>query len=379
MPGKIDAPLNKKLQNVEWGEYKITELFEVRNTRCILARDVVLDSGNTPYLGAGAGNNATISYISYDENLLEEGPCIFIGGKTFVVTYQEHNFYSNDSHNLVLYVKNNKLKSKRIQLYICSCIYKSLKNKYSWSNSISYSKIQNDSVLLPTKNGEIDFDFMESFIAELETQRISALKAYLYITGLSNIDGGGGRLTEEEKHLLANFNNLKWGRFNLYKLFGKSTRGRRLKSADRIPGNLPFVTAGEAETGVSAYIGNSVEVFSKNTVTIDMFGSAKYRNYDYGCDDHIAVVHTENLSRYAAIFITSAVHKSSHNGQFNYGNNFYPKDADSLDIMLPVIHGQPDFNTMETIISAIHKLVIKDVVNYTDKKINATKNVVKNQ
>ena len=47
-------------------------------------------------------------------------------------------------------------------------------------------------------------------------------------------------------------------------LFGKSTRGKRLKSADRIEGTLPFVTAGEADEGVSAFIGNDVEVFRKN-------------------------------------------------------------------------------------------------------------------
>lgn len=70
--------------------------------------------------------------------------------------------------------------------------------------------------------------------------------------------------------------------FNVEKLFGKSTRGKRLKSDDRIPGDLPFVTAGESNEGVSAFIGNNVTVFSGNTTTIDMFGSAKYRNYKYG-------------------------------------------------------------------------------------------------
>ena len=118
-------------------------------------------------------------------------------------------------------------------------------------------------------------------------------------------------------------------------LFGKSTRGKRLKSSDRIPGPLPFVTAGEADEGISDFIGNPVHIFSKNTTTIDMFGSAKYRCYDYGGDDHIAVVHTENLSENAAIFVTSAIHKSSHNGQFSYGRNFYAKDADELSIKLP--------------------------------------------
>nr|CAO90836.1 unnamed protein product [Microcystis aeruginosa PCC 7806] len=97
--------------------------------------------------------------------------------------------------------------------------------------------------------------------------------------------------------------NVEWGVFNLEELFGKSTRGKRLKSEDRISGTLPFVTAGEKDEGISAFIGNDVTVFSENTITIDMFGSAKYRNYKYGCDDHIAVVHTQKLPKPVAIFI----------------------------------------------------------------------------
>lgn len=107
-----------------------------------------------------------------------------------------------------------------------------------------------------------------------------------------------------------------------------------------------------------------------------MFGSAKYRNYEYGGDDHIAVVHTDKLSKYASIFITSSIHKTSYNGQFNYGRNFYAKDADELNIMLPVKDGNPDFQLMETLISAIHKLVIKDVVLYVERKTETTKSIV---
>ena len=102
-----------------------------------------------------------------------------------------------------------------------------------------------------------------------------------------------------------------------------------------------------------------------------MFGSAKYRNYKYGGDDHIAVVHTENLPKGASIFVTTAIHKSSYNGQFNYGRNFYAKDADVLNILLPVKQQEPDYAIMETIISAIHKLVIKDVVEYMRRKKGA--------
>ena len=313
---------------------------------------------------ASAGNNAVSSYISYDEKYLEKGNCIFIGGKTFVITYQEKDFYSNDSHNLVLYLKNEKKRNKIHQLFLAACINKSLGQKYSWGDSISNSKIQKDKVTLPIKNGKIDFEFIESFMAKLEAEYIAKLEAYLLATGLKDFI-----LTAEEQKALDGFEKLKWENFNLKKLFGKSTRGKRLKSEDRTPGNLTFVTAGETDEGISAFIGNNVTIFSENTTTIDMFGSAKYRNYKYGGDDHIAVVHTENLPKFASIFITTAIHKSSYTGKFHYGRNFYAKDADELNILLPTQNQQPDYLIMETLILAIQKLVIKDVVLYAEKKI----------
>lgn len=149
--------------------------------------------------------------------------------------------------------------------------------------------------------------------------------------------------------------NVEWGEFNLEKLFGKSTRGKRLISDNRISGDLPFVTAGETDEGVSAFIGNDVTVFPENTTTIDMFGSAKYRNYKYGGDDHIAVVHTEKLPKFASIFITSAIHKTTYNGQFHYGRNFYAKDTDELNISLPTKNGKVDFEFMESFMAEIEK------------------------
>ncbi|MEB7742630.1 restriction endonuclease subunit S [Escherichia coli] len=166
-----------------------------------------------------------------------------------------------------------------------------------------------------------------------------------------------------------------WGTYNLKTLFGPATRGKRLKNSDRIPGLLPFVTAGEGNEGISAFISNDVAVFSENTITIDMFGSAKYRNYEYGADDHVAVVHTEFLAKNAAIFITASIHKSSCTGKFNYGRNFYAKDADELMISLPSKDDNPDYSFMETLSSAVHKLVIKDVVQYADRKMTVYRRV----
>ena len=105
-----------------------------------------------------------------------------------------------------------------------------------------------------------------------------------------------------------------------------------------------------------------------------MFGSAKYRNYRYGADDHVAVVHTEMLPIKAAIFVTSAIHKAAHTGEFNYGHNFYAKDADALNVKLPAKGDVPDYEFMKNYISAIQKLVIKDVVLYCRFKNRSNKN-----
>lgn len=316
-------------------------------------------------------NNGIKGYIEEDTQFLNEGNTISFGQDTATVFYQEKPYFTGDKIKIIK-SKNNFLSRINAQ-FILAMMAKSFA-KFAWgSSSFKVAILENVIIQFPIKNGEIDFDFMENFISQLEAFHLSQLEAYLLVTGLKDYT-----LTFAEQQALADFENgkVQWGEFNLKKLFGKSTRGKRLKSADRITGNLPFVTAGEADTGISAYIGNEVEVFSKNTTTIDMFGSAKYRNYDYGGDDHIAVVHTEKLNKHASIFTTTAIHKSSYTGKFSYARNFYAKDADELNIFLPSQNNAPNYDYMVLLISAIQKLVIKDVVLYADKKIEATKQAI---
>ena len=316
---------------------------------------------------AGLSNNGVLGKTNIDAKIID--------GNTITIDMFGNSFYRKFKYKMVTHARVFSLipkfnMSEKQGLYIVNS-FKYLMFGFGYENMCSWAKIQNNKIQLPIKDGKIDFDFMDAYISELEEERISELTAYLTVSGLDNYE-----LSSEEKKALENLKLVQWEEYNLEKLFGKSTRGKRLKSDDRINGSLPFVTAGEANTGISDFIGNKVEVFSKNTITIDMFGSAKYRNYNYGGDDHIAVVHTEKIKSESAIFVTSAAHKSSYNGQFNYGRNFYAKDADTLNIMLPTKNNEIDFTYMELLISAVKKLVIKDVVLYADSKINATKKVI---
>lgn len=167
-----------EIGNVEWGEFDVTKVFEVCNAGNILASEIVGGSGATPYLCASRENNAVSSYISYREDLITEGNCIFIGGKTFVVTYQEQDFFSNDSHNLTLRLYASEHRTKLKQLYLATCVNKSLGHKYSWGDSVSNRKIQKDMVLFPCINGEVDFSKMETFISAIQKLVIKDVVLY---------------------------------------------------------------------------------------------------------------------------------------------------------------------------------------------------------
>lgn len=313
-------------------------------------------------------NNGIRGYIIENDNYLNDAQTLSFAQDTFTVFYQKEKYYTGNKVKVLKPIFAPV--TEKILRFIVACFQCSLQT-LSWGTGSTVSSIEDIKVSMPTNNGEIDFDFMENFVAELESRRVAELESYLLATGLKDYN-----LTEEERNALDNYKTLKWSTYNLEELFGKSTRGKRLKGDDRIAGTLPFVTAGEACEGISAFIGNEVEIFESNTTTIDMFGSAKYRNYRYGADDHVAVVHTEKIAYKAAIFTTSAIHKAAHTGKFDYGHNFYAKDADALDIMLPERDGLPDYKYMETLVSAIQKLVIKDVVLYADSKIAETKNII---
>lgn len=365
----MNASLNEKLGNVKWGEYKLGTLFGIENTLSFNV-DKLVDGIEYDYVTRTSINQGILQTTGFvnDSNINASGTWS-LGLLSMDFFYRRKPWYAGQFVRKI--IPNISIPEKAVpffstilnkqKLILLSVLVRSVDETF-----------KNISIKLPeTADGKIDFDFMESFIAELEAERVAELSAYLTVSGLDNYE-----LSSDEENALKNYQSLKWDTYNLEKLFGKSTRGKRLKGDDRISGTLPFVTAGEASEGISAYISNDVEVFEKNTTTIDMFGSAKYRNYKYGADDHVAVVHTETVPMKASIFLTAAIHKAAHTGKFDYGHNFYAKDADALDIMLPVKNGQPDYDVMELLISSVQKLVIKDVVKYSNAKISATKQVV---
>ena len=179
----LPQPTDKKKTPVDtsaWGEFDIIALFDIINTKSIRQSDVQdqlqSNHGSTPYITASDKNNAILSYINCPQEWIDEGNCIFIGGKTTTVTYQQHDFCSNDSHNLALYLKNEQARTKYIQLYLASILKKAFA-KYHWGDALSKAKIKAETIKLPLKpvanlenytQDDIDWDYMDSFMQAVE-------------------------------------------------------------------------------------------------------------------------------------------------------------------------------------------------------------------
>jgi hypothetical protein len=359
------------LQKVKWGEFIVKDLFSISNTLSFNS-EVLINGDEYDYITRTSYNQGILQTTGFvnEENINPAGNWS-LGLLQMDFFYRKKPWYAGQFIRKV--TPKFELSDSAI-LFFTTLLNKLKPNLLSVLVRDVDKTFLNSTIKLPiTTDGKIDFTFIAEFVAELEAQRVAELETYLHVTGLKDYV-----LSEEEQNILYDFEFWDWGIFNVKSLYGASTRGKRLKSEDRINGDLPFVTAGEANEGISAFIGNKVEVFNANTTTIDMFGSAKYRNYKYGGDDHIAVVHTENIPKMAAIFVTTAIHKSSHNGQFDYSRNFYAKDADKLKIKLPICEDKPNYSAMKLLITAIHKLIIKDIVMYADRKISGTKYIINN-
>lgn len=325
--------------------------------------------GDLPATTAILSNNQIGRYISRENATILEKVFSATANGFGKVFYQPYEFtVLQDSY--AFRFKDKNIDISKIHSFIVSALNK-VYSKYDWGNKSGWAKVKEEKISLPTKNGEIDFDFMENFISQLEAFHLLQLEAYLLVTGLKDYT-----LTFAEQQALADFENgkVQWATYKFGEIFDNIKQGRRLKKDDQIAGDIPFVMAGVTNTGVVNYISNPVANFPKNSITIDIFGNAFYRNYDFGAGDDTGVYWNDEteLSKEVMLFLTKASEKAL-DGKFSYGKKLRSSQSLKIQMMLPTQNNAPNYDYMALLISAIQKLVIKDVVLYADKKIAATK------
>ena len=343
------------MASVEWGKYRIDDLFKIQTSakRFDANKVNIIENGRYPYVVRTSSNNGQKGFLDENESFLNAENTISFGQDTATIFYQEKPYFTGDKIK-VLVPKVYKFNKKNAQFFLASMNIAF--SKFSWGSSRFIEELEAER------------------IEELEAERIEELEAYLSVSGLKDT-----QLTADELSAVNDLisKNIEFKPFCYDVIFDKIVQGRRLKKDDQIAGDIPFVMAGVTNTGVVGYISNPVASFPKNSITIDIFGNAFYRNYDFGAGDDTGVYWSEksDYSKEIMLFLTCSMGKSIEN-KFSYGKKLRSSQSFKFKMQLPVKNEQPDYELMSTLISAIQKLVIADVVKFSDEKIKATKQVV---
>jgi len=367
------------LEQVEWGEFRLWDLF--KQYRWKEKAPNQCKDGNCPLINETSTNNWFTRNVIPTKIFKWNAITISINYAS-TVFYQRNDFCA--SVNISILKNDELLKNERIALYIVSLLRKE-NLKYNYAQKISKDKINDTIIRLPVKNWEIDFDFMDKFIAELEAEHQAELEAYLEVTGLKNYE-----LSSDELKVLKDFEDgkMEWKEFKIEKVLDRMPQ----KEIDplKIPNlriewecKYPFYGQSTLNNGVISYeyLKDSVLNNSNGFPTILIHSNNQNVVYlespFYLKDWHWAtsVLQKENLNKLNAMFIITVISKIIKQ-KFSYQTKATKIALKNTEIKLPVKDNQPDYDLMETFISAVHKLVIKDLVLYNQERLKATAQVI---
>ncbi|WP_082807818.1 restriction endonuclease subunit S [Helicobacter himalayensis] len=220
--GELKSPRLAELEKTfkqnggEWREFKIGDLFEIKPTKAYKMTNATLfeTSGDVPVVTNSSANNGISGYVSLEPT--EKGNTITYSDTTTSegIFYQPRDFVGY-SHVQGLYPLQFKESWNRYTLlYFVGVFRKSSFGRFDYGNKFNRNIAKEMKVILPTKDSKIAFDFMESFIQELEEERIQELEeeriqeleAYLLVAGLKNTT-----LSPKEKEALEIFAKLFGG------------------------------------------------------------------------------------------------------------------------------------------------------------------------
>lgn len=384
-PGKIEASLNEKLQAVKWGEYKLGDLFKIESTLSFNTDRLV--SGNEyDYVTRTSLNQGILKSTGFvnRENINPAGTWS-LGLLQMDFFYRRKPWYAGQFVRKII----PKIEIKDPAVLFFSTLLNKQKPKLLSVLVRDVDKVFcSTKIQLPIRNGKIDFDFMESFVAELEAQRVAELSAYLTVSGYDNYE-----LSVEELDALRNFSNQNdndWGTYTIGNLFERVKTKKLPYKAKELPKQptddyiLPCLTSSFQNQGLNYYAPKSGATILSNVISIpsnsDVY-RAYYQTRDFTVLSDAYAIRWKakeiELSPNQYLFMVMCINKVTDLPIYSYKNKLGGWNVvKSKNIRLPEKDGKIDFALMETFISAIKKLTIKEVVLYSDRKIAATKEVV---
>ncbi len=397
------GPLSSQLNAIKWGEFRLGDLFEASNGDFDIQKRNINHKGEF-VITAGLSNNGVLGQSDIKAKVFES--------HTITIDMFGCAFYRSFPYKMVTHARVFSLKPKfeinhKIGLFL-STLFFGYPKKFGYENMCSWAKIKNDKVILPLKPTantqtleDIDFPFMEKFIAELEQCRLAELEqcrlaeleAYLKATGLENTT-----LSNEEENALNVFNNsgntpcgLTWQSFRLGDLFEvlsskKIYHANTIKIHDtQIENSYPYVVRAATNNGIKGFIiDDPTFTNEKNTLSFaqDTF-TVFYQKQPYFTGNKVKILKPKFAFKSPKIlhFISAILQFILKPLTWGLGSTTESIAEFKISLPLkPTANTQTlddvDFHFMCTLINALMKQTIQGVAQYCGAKIQATKEVI---
>lgn len=314
------------------------------------------ESQTIPYISRSDSMNGVKSFVSSKQKQkykIDSGNCITIGLDTQTVFYQPHSFFTGQN----IQVLRNKELSQELALFLVETIRKQMV-KFNWGgNGATLGRLARLKIMLPVdKNGEPDFDYMESTIYELKKAKTIEYREFLK-KELKSI-----RYVEIPK-----LDEKEWAAFKLTDVF-KINPGKRLTVSDMKMGNTPFIGASDSNNGITNFISNRNASFDRNVLGVNYNGSVVenfYHPYDCLFSDDVKRFHLKNWKdgKFILLFMKGIILQQK--SKFLYAYKFNEKRMKNQSIMLPVDgNGAPDYSYMEQYIKNIFYTKAKEYLDF---------------
>lgn len=328
-------------------------LFKIEPCKCSNAGELLEDGNDIEYIGAKKNDNGFMRFVKYEESLVTSGNCIIFicdgQGSVGYANYIDHDFIGSTT----LSVGYNERLNEKIGMFIVTVLDL---ERYRYSFGRKYkTNLSKVSIKLPaTEQGEPDWDFMESYIDNLNFKHIE---------------------TKNKSDKSLNINTENWKEFYLHKILNV-TMGNGIdanKTTDFEP-KINYVSRDSNGNGVVAVIDEIIgeKVFPAGSMSLALggsyLGSCFIQKKPFYTAQNVAVLQEKvPLSLHTKLFISTLIRNECKIKYLAFGRELNSHIKKDFTIKLPVLINNkilvldkkktfsesgyiPDWNLMETII-----------------------------
>lgn len=165
------------LDNVEWGRFKIKDLFEITSVK---GRPVEnYEHGDIPYISTTSINNGVINFINTNDDIITHKSSITVDPIKGNCFFHNYDFVGRGFSGASVNVLKNKKLNKFNGIFVCSAIEKTSKLKASYGYLFNSDRLKNGKILLPINfDGSPNWQFMEEYIKQKMKEQSKKIVRY---------------------------------------------------------------------------------------------------------------------------------------------------------------------------------------------------------